>query len=142
MVKVTTSSRTRPISALTFFPQCICLKDAVARWSPSDREAKEPAEEIFVQPGLASFSTGTKLVLRRADGEEVNRAAVKPVPTGKKHVRTVTYVSGSHKEKVYRSDSLVSCPPYSHCRPTVSAPPAPLPWVRSSTWLCLGSSSR
>lgn len=41
----------------------------MAGWSPSDREAKEPAEEIFVQLGLASFSTGTKLVLRRADGE-------------------------------------------------------------------------
>lgn len=114
----------------------------MARWSPSDREAKEPAEEIFVQPGLASFSTGTKLVLRRADGEQVNRAAVKPVPTGKKHLRTVTYVSGSHKEKVYRSDTGASRPPTFHGRPTVSAPPALLPWVRSSTWLCLGFGSR
>lgn len=65
---MTTPSRNCSFPALDFLSLCICLKDPVAGWSPSDREAQESAEEIFVQPGLASLSTGTKLVLRSADG--------------------------------------------------------------------------
>lgn len=61
---MTTASRTCPFLALGVLSSVHLLK---GHWSPSDRKVKEPAEEIFVQPSLASLSTGTKLVLRSTD---------------------------------------------------------------------------
>jgi len=65
---MTIPSRTCPFPALGFLFSVHLLKGHCGRMV-SLREAKEPTEEIFVQPGLASLLTGTKLVQRSADGE-------------------------------------------------------------------------